>query len=438
MSNEYFRDQIFHGTEERSLEYKSSISWGSIDTKEKIVVACLAMANTPDGGTIVIGVDEDKEKGQFTACGMLQEHVNSFKQDDVSDFINKYADPYIELKINRVDIDDKTFIVIQVQEYQETPIICKQSGQKIKCGDIYIRSKRKNASSRVASQNEMREILNRAISKSISSRIQMYNEISSVINEKNDHAEHQYNAQIEASFQSESDDLIKEVKNSPNWEVIIRPSDFENDRVEKLVDLQKMISACRVSLRGWDFPHADHNEIKNGNGYIFSGNNWFDTIEYWRLFKSLQFVYISNIRENSPENIKNASGASWGDFDNSKATGYLSIVNTVFRITEIFEFARRLIENEFITSSIEIVIKLNGVKNFKLFYWEKTRLLNGPYLCATNSIEVKSKMRSDEFLTKAYDEAIGKVIEIFEYFNWNDPPRKMLSEDQRKLLENRV
>jgi predicted HTH transcriptional regulator len=138
MGEDYFRDQIFHGTEERNLEYKRSMLWGSNDTKEKVVIACLAMANTPDGGTIVFGVDEDKEKSQFFANGMLQEHAESFKQDNVSDYVNRFADPYIDIKVSRVVIDTRIFVTIQVQEYQEYPIVCKLDGQKIKCGDICV------------------------------------------------------------------------------------------------------------------------------------------------------------------------------------------------------------------------------------------------------------------------------------------------------------
>lgn len=45
-------DLILHGSEERYLEYKGSMSWDDISTKTKVVIACLAMANIPDGGSI--------------------------------------------------------------------------------------------------------------------------------------------------------------------------------------------------------------------------------------------------------------------------------------------------------------------------------------------------------------------------------------------------
>ena len=159
-----FRDLIYHGSEERFLEYKSSMSWDDIATKTKVVIACLAMANIPDGGVLIFGVDEIS-KGVYEANGMKEEDVDSFNQDNVSDYVNGFADPYVELKLNKVTDDAKKFIVIQIQEFDELPIVCKKDGEKICRGDIYTRPKRKNESVPVPSQNEIREILDLAIDK---------------------------------------------------------------------------------------------------------------------------------------------------------------------------------------------------------------------------------------------------------------------------------
>lgn len=58
MAETSFKNLIFHGSEERNLEYKSSISWSQPATKAKVIIGCLAMANIPDGGIIIFGVDQ--------------------------------------------------------------------------------------------------------------------------------------------------------------------------------------------------------------------------------------------------------------------------------------------------------------------------------------------------------------------------------------------
>jgi len=160
-----FKDLIYHGTEERNLEYKSSMSWNDISTKTKVVIACLAIANIPDGGTLIFGEDEIS-KGVFKANGMREEEADSFNQDDISNYVNGYADPYVDIKVNRENDDGKAFIIIQIQEFSELPVVCKKDGDKgIRIGAIYTRPRRKVESVPVPSQNEMREIIDLAVDK---------------------------------------------------------------------------------------------------------------------------------------------------------------------------------------------------------------------------------------------------------------------------------
>ena len=58
MNDQTFNDLIFHGREERNLEYKSDIKWDTAQIKAKLTKTILSMCNIKDGGTIVIGVSE--------------------------------------------------------------------------------------------------------------------------------------------------------------------------------------------------------------------------------------------------------------------------------------------------------------------------------------------------------------------------------------------
>lgn len=155
---------VLHGSEERNLEYKTSISWHDNTTKEKVIKLAISMANIKDGGFLILGVDEIKN-GVFEPNGMKKEHWDSFNQDNVMEYVNEYADPYIELKVDKFDYKSKLFIVIQIQEFEELPVVCKKNGLKLKRGEIYIRPRRKFESVLVPSQTEMREILEMAVDK---------------------------------------------------------------------------------------------------------------------------------------------------------------------------------------------------------------------------------------------------------------------------------
>lgn len=165
-------DLILHSSEERNLEYKRSMCWDNNDTKMKVTKTSMAMANIPDGGVMVFGVDEISS-GHFEPVGMNPDDANSFNQDDVSDFINGYADPFVELKVEKIEYDGRQFVIIQIQEFAELPIICKKDGQEnLRRGGVYTRPRRKFESVLVPSQTEIREILEMAIDK----RIRKYRE----------------------------------------------------------------------------------------------------------------------------------------------------------------------------------------------------------------------------------------------------------------------
>jgi len=167
MSDEALLELIYHGREERNLEYKRSISWQEPATKAKIAKSAIAMANLRDGGAIIIGVEKKGEA--YNPIGMKQGHVESFKQDDVMDYVNeKYADPYVELTVTQVSENNKWFVAIQVHEFGQLPIICKNDGlENLKRGAIFTRSRVKYETAQVRSQTEMREILDLAVDKEI-------------------------------------------------------------------------------------------------------------------------------------------------------------------------------------------------------------------------------------------------------------------------------
>jgi predicted HTH transcriptional regulator len=160
---------ILHGREERNLEYKGPMSWKERDVKIEITRSILGMANLRDGGSIIIGVENEA----FTPVGMQLDQAQSFTQDKVDDFVRNYADPFVETKVTQVPYNGKDFIVIQIREFELLPVICKKDGKlrngklRLRRGVIYTRSRGKSETIEVPSQTEMREIIDLAVDKGI-------------------------------------------------------------------------------------------------------------------------------------------------------------------------------------------------------------------------------------------------------------------------------
>ena len=164
MSEDILVQLITHGHEERNLEYKRDVSWKNTSIRSKLIKSILAMSNIPDGGAIVIGVEE--VGGSFIPKGVSETNLNTFKQDDISSKVSTYADPYVEVTVTQVKYDEREYVVIQVKEFADIPVLCKKDGPEgLQIGHLYTRPRRKIESVPVPSQIEMREIINLAIDK---------------------------------------------------------------------------------------------------------------------------------------------------------------------------------------------------------------------------------------------------------------------------------
>jgi len=180
-------DTIIHRHEEKNIDYKSSMSWEDRDTKMMAIRCILGMANLRYGGYIVFGVRQ--QGNDFILDGMEQDHIKSFTQDNVDTDIKNYAEPFVEATVTIVPrsiLKHKTesipteflndggdFVVIQVKEFDELPVICKKAG-KLKSGEIYIkegaiysRPRGKVETSEIRTQTDMRELIDLAVDKNL-------------------------------------------------------------------------------------------------------------------------------------------------------------------------------------------------------------------------------------------------------------------------------
>lgn len=149
----------------RAVEYKRELDWGSADHRVKLTRTAMALSNLQDGGYIVIGVAE-KPKGTFTSVGLSEEAVAALNPDDISEFVNKYADPPVLLEVRSGEVDRKRFCIVSVRPFVEVPTVCKQTGGasgELRSGAVYVRSIRKRETALVSSQDEMRELIDRAV-----------------------------------------------------------------------------------------------------------------------------------------------------------------------------------------------------------------------------------------------------------------------------------
>lgn len=224
---------------------------------------------------------------------------------------------------------------------------------------------------------------------------------------------------------------LDKIHSTGYWRVLIRPTVFEKTRIATLNECRKVVQSSVVELRGWDYPHWKDSEIHNGQDWIEGGSGFSSHIEYWRFHQSGQFVHHFAMSEDYEPNV---FGSSKNDIDGPR----LSILSTLFSVTEIYEFAARLCAKDVLRPAVDLEICLKGTQDRTLFFWQPGRYTNKAYTCALPEIRFEKQHSQEDLLGAARELAITATVSIFERFNWMDPPLPLLQNEQQKLIERRL
>jgi predicted HTH transcriptional regulator len=158
-------DLVTQPYETRNVEYKQSGPW--TEYRHKLARAALGLANTRDGGFIVIGV-EQRDGDALVSTGMTQEHVDTYSTDDVHAFLNSYANPGLSLRAERMVHDGLQFYVIEVNQFARYPVFARRGSpdtelQGVRSGWLYARSASGKIETRAATQEDLTEIIEIAV-----------------------------------------------------------------------------------------------------------------------------------------------------------------------------------------------------------------------------------------------------------------------------------
>ena len=379
---------ILHGAEERNLEYKASMNWGENATRSKVVRAAMSMANIRDGGAIVFGVEETAP-GEFQAVGMPDRDADSFNLDDVMDAVNKYADPFVEMEVDRVIWQGRQFVVIQVKEFEEIPVVCRKSGVNLKRGAVYTRSRRKNESVPISSQTEMREVLEMSFDK----RMRRYRNrfykwgLVQKVSEK-ELVEERFNTEFPGSWDAVPEGVAAVAK--PCWKLYVRPGTFSADRVSNPADLQRLLSECAVGLRGEPFPGGMQGGIRTTGSWLEASGSAGGRRWWWRFYRSGQFIAY---REFPPEDCEPAA---------------LDVLDALAVLTEFYEFAVRLGQKELFGERVHFQVALSGVEGARLYYLRKDVDQFEGFTAEAASFGYESGLLFEELVARADEEALSQ------------------------------
>jgi len=418
--------QIIERGETSGTDFKAACKWDG-DYRVKLTKDIAAMANTRDGGNIIIGIDEDRRAGP-TLTGLSADQLASFDVTKVGEYVNSRFAPDIRVRVERPIVDGKPLIVIVVNEFDEQPHVCTKEGvcngkKEFLPGQLLIRTAA--AQSTVVGAQELRELLGRAISRKGDNLLEQVRRIVSGVPTPPRKKEAQELFQQELNKWSAS---VAEVsKRSPHggWSFVVMPLRKPDEPLSHRV-LRSTIARASFDLRGWSFPAVPISEVSNRASGI-SGDAKFDGfVEHWELFGTLLFGDFRSFWEDTLWLKDGTPGTE------------LSFVNAIYSVAEFVLFAKRLLAELSYEGEVVLQIRLLGCDERKLVSKEWARSLHGEYKSCEKEIVVAQTVHTTDLAAGWEEQAVDLVQEIFALFNWSDPDRQMILEDIAKLRDRRT
>jgi hypothetical protein len=231
----------------------------------------------------------------------------------------------------------------------------------------------------------------------------------------------------------------------PHWRVNLQPTAYKAELIPTLGECFGIVEQTKVRLRGWDYPHLSHSSEERGQGanWVASWSDFMGHREYWRLYQSGQFLHLFSVREavdpgwrekleaETRRHLRSCQDIKW-----DRISGYIDIVNFLYTVTEIFEFAARLCQRDLYRGEVRIDIRLNGIAGFVLTT-DLNRAWYNYYAASEDQLGRFWTVPSNLLIADSADLALKAVAWFFERFGWLDLALDTFKQDQSVFLRGR-
>jgi len=234
--------------------------------------------------------------------------------------------------------------------------------------------------------------------------------------------------------------ILEEIKKGPFWQFRFYPNkvdDSDKDVIQSFNDLKKLIETSQVRLRGWYFPHINHERFLPIDNYFEIGTIFNETKEFWRFSQNGQFIMFASVYEDAL--VKQKGIKYWPPINSKHPKGHVEFLISIYLITEFYLFTKRILNKVPQIQELNIELSINNIEGYELFSGEFKRELFNSYTSSSQNIRIPLRTLKREELISSYSKiALEDVKYIFERFNWLEQPTLIFEEEQAKLLERRI
>lgn len=336
------------------------------------------MSNRRDGGQIIIGIDEDKTNHRFIQSGLDESQFSSWSSDYLNSQFVKFTEPYIKFTLDNTEYNGKKFVAINIQEFDQVPVICKKdysdkSGNTIiREGAFYVKTFGIPESNEKVNYIELRTLFELATQKGVQKFVTQARAAGLNLSANTQVVDSDlFNKQI-AEY---SNPTIENIRSRGYWQVIVRPTKFNEKLIPNLGDLEPIIDNSIAQIARDTFPSIILNKaLQKGQDWIGQTIDYNIILEDWRLYQNGLFIDLFGIREDWYERLNSS------DLEIYTPGTILIIERVIFHLTQIFSFASRLALSEIYNdeANINIDITINDLQNRELKALESLRGIVAP------------------------------------------------------------
>lgn len=230
--------------------------------------------------------------------------------------------------------------------------------------------------------------------------------------------------------------LVETIRSRGHWRINYQPVMVKP--LPSLEQCEQVIIKNKLSLTGWDFPHIPYgnNESENtlrAGDYVEANTDLRARKEYWRMYKSSQFIYYKALREDWLD-----SDAWYDSLSKEIKIGQaLFTVSTIYDVTQSVILLSRLIQSGLYEKGVRLSISLRQTYQRELWIDDSRRI---PFFnkkkTAAHQIEYTQQHEASDITANFLSIANHILLTLFDSFGWN-PPSDQIMVDQIAMSEGR-
>lgn len=220
------------------------------------------------------------------------------------------------------------------------------------------------------------------------------------------------------------DGLLDKIREFGHWRVNIRPV-RELPQPLLFGRCRELVQKSVVSIRGWDFPHVNYRKddeggYENFSNYVENWTDWWGFFEFWRMYKSSQFLSYIALREDTRlDEHGNPQGP------------ILNTVGTIYSIVEFVEFARRLHSHGLYEFGAVVSIELRNTSGRVLTAGQNRVPFHSRHSTSAEILKLDRRLSAQQLAEDHLGVAAELSLELFDYFGWNPAKSQIELEIER-------